>query len=917
MVTAPLGTVLGHIRNQVAAHGEGEESDGALLRAFLSGNDQAAFEVLLRRHGPMVLRVCRRSLGHVHDAEDACQATFLVLARQARSIRKRESLAGWLHGVAYRMARQSKRAAARRHKHEARTTSSQPPDPGLCAAWREVQELLDEEIAGLPESLRTAFVCCCLENKSCAEVGRLLGVKESAVAVRLSRARKRLQQRLSRRGLALTTVLAAAAVGAGESLAALPRCLVGPTLRAAAGTAAGQPLAGVPAHVITLAEGVSQAMLLGKCKATAALLAGAALLGAALGLAVLRCAAAEPPARSGQAAAKEPGKESTPRAPVAPEAKAREAKKTIKVRGQVLGPDGKPVRAAWVCALHAPALARPSPEDYSAALTDETRTDAEGRFELGARAGGSSPPAPIHPLPVILVRADGYGYGVHPVTDKTSQGPIVVRLPREQVLRARFVDDTNNKPVKELVVKVASVRHGAAMVVAPAQASRAWFPAAKTDAQGRIQLRGISTGEYVFVEWRSPRFLAQRLDLWRTEAHWEGKEVVYKLMPPAPGVIAGRVTFKDTGKPAAGVSMRTRGSKATTDADGRFRLTPDWEVSTHLTFGAASDYATTVGAWVEVDAPPDSAYLGWRGQAGPGRRPKGDGTLGPWEMGELRIALPRGARLQGHVLEAGTNKGVPGATISFGGRDVQSGPDGAFSLTTAAGSGLLIVKAGADYAPVKTKVREGLLAFGHAIVPVELKDGADARPIKVVLRRGAVVKGKLTGPDGRPAQGAMLISRLMINRMGAWVQPWAPVPHVAVPADFELRGCDPENPYPVLFFEEKKAWGALVQVPGKQPGKPLEVRLQPCGAARARFLTADGRPITERRTVGDLFMVLAPGDTANWSQFIEHSNVRKDWTTDAQGRITWRDLVPGVTYRVWKREFKVKSGEVLDLGDLK
>jgi protocatechuate 3,4-dioxygenase beta subunit len=649
----------------------------------------------------------------------------------------------------------------------------------------------------------------------------------------------------------------------------------------------------------------------------AILLAGAALLSAALGLAVLCSVAAEPPARARQAAAKEPSKESTPRDPAAPQAKAKEAKNTIKVRGQVLGPDGKPVRAAWVCALQASARARRLPDEYSADLTDETRTDAEGRFELCARAGGEPPPAPIHPLPVILVRADDYGYGVHPVTDKTSKGPIVVRLPREQVLRARFVDDTNNKPVKDLVVKVASARHGAAMVVAPAQASKAWFAAAKTDAEGRIQLRGISTGEYVVVEWRSSRFLAQRLDLWRMEAHWEGKEVVYKLLPPVPRMIGGRVTFKDTGKPAAGVSVRTRGSNAKTDPDGRFRLKPDWEIRTHLTFGAASEYVTTVGAWVEVDAPPDSAYLGWRGQAGPGRRPKGDGTLGPWEVGELRITLPRGARLHGQVLEAGTNKGIPGATISFRGKDVQSGPEGAFSLTTDAGSDFLIVKAGADYTPVKTKIREGLLAIGHAIVPVELKEGAEAKPIKVVLRRGVVVKGKLTGPDGRPVQGAVLITRLMVNRMGGLVQPWAPVPSVAVLGDFELRGCDPENPYPVIFFQEKKGWGAVVQVPGKQAGKPLEVRLQPCGAAKARFLTADGRPITERRTVLDLFMVLGPGDTANWSQFIEHSNTRKDWTTDAQGRITWRDLVPGLTYRVGKRDFTVKPGEVLDLGDVK
>jgi hypothetical protein len=286
---------------------------------------------------------------------------------------------------------------------------------------------------------------------------------------------------------------------------------------------------------------------------------------------------------------------------------------------------------------------------------------------------------------------------------------------------------------------------------------------------------------------------------------------------------------------------------------------------------------------------------------------------------DLKIALPRGFVVRGRVLEAGTNKAVPGASISFRGKDVQSGPDGAFSLTTTAGSGHLIVRAGEDYVPVKTVIHKGFtIAYGHAIVPVDLKEGTDPKPLTISLRRGVVVKGKLTGPDGQPVQGAVLISQMMINRYtSALVRaPW-PVPNVKVPADFELRGCDPEKVYPVIFFQEQKSWGTLVQVSGKQAGKPLEVRLQPCGAAKARFLGADGRPLTGRRTTVDLAMVLAGPETPPWSQLIWHSNIRKDWETDTQGRVTWRDLVPGVTYRVHNRDFTVKPGETLDLGDLK
>src|SRR5262249_48245706 len=173
-------------------------------------------------------------VGTAHDAEDAFQATFLVLAQRAASVRKQESLAGWLHGVAHRMANHAKRAAARRHRHESRAGQATPPDPALGAAWREVQALLDEEIAGLPDSLRGPFVLCCLESHSRAEAAQILGLREATLGMRLSRARKLLQERLARRGVSLAAVLAAAALGANAALAAVPRSLAGPTLKAAA-----------------------------------------------------------------------------------------------------------------------------------------------------------------------------------------------------------------------------------------------------------------------------------------------------------------------------------------------------------------------------------------------------------------------------------------------------------------------------------------------------------------------------------------------------------------------------------------------------------------------------------------------------------------------------------------------------------
>src|SRR5438552_5570446 len=151
MATAQLDTLLRHIRKLAAAGGLPQRSDRQLLDDFSDHRDETAFAALLARHGPMVLRVCRRALNHEQDAEDAFQATFLVLARHIGSIRKREALAGWLHGVAYRTAMKTKRSAARRRNHEARLRTLSPravPSP----TWDDVQSVLDEEIQRLPDA---------------------------------------------------------------------------------------------------------------------------------------------------------------------------------------------------------------------------------------------------------------------------------------------------------------------------------------------------------------------------------------------------------------------------------------------------------------------------------------------------------------------------------------------------------------------------------------------------------------------------------------------------------------------------------------------------------------------------------------------------------------------------------------------
>ncbi len=326
---------LGHFWNLLADRKLSDQKDGDLLRAFVSQNDQSAFEALLFRHGAMVLRVCLRNLANADDAEDAFQATFLVLARHAASIRKRESLAGWLHGVAYRMASHSKRAAARRLGYESQANLSQPSDPARCAALRELQALVDEELVRLPEALREAFVACCLENKSCCELADQLGLEDSTIRKRVSRARKALQERLNRRGVSLTAALTVAAVGANGASAALPRTLVGAIVKAAAQAAAGRPFGCgvVSAKVVALVEGVNHAILLTKCKALVLLLVSTVIVGTGLALGLVANATT----------GSEPVKEAPPPVQKSPPEQVGGANDPNKNRGREDNVDGQPI----------------------------------------------------------------------------------------------------------------------------------------------------------------------------------------------------------------------------------------------------------------------------------------------------------------------------------------------------------------------------------------------------------------------------------------------------------------------------------------------------------------------------------------------------------------------------------------------
>jgi RNA polymerase sigma factor (sigma-70 family) len=267
----------------------GRLSDGELLERFAAREGEVAelaFAVLIERHGPMVLRTCLQALGDLHEAEDALQATFLVLARRARSFRVRGSLAPWLHEVARRTASRLRTSAARRRRHECKAAAL--AGSAVCDRLHDdLGRALHDELGRLPPRYRVPLVLCYLEGLTAEQAARELGWPAGTVRSRLARGRERLRARLIRRGLTPAIGGLAGVLLSRPAAAAVSAEVVATTARAATLAAAGRLLAGaVPASILNLTEGVLFNMALTNLKATGlALLVGGAVCGGAIVLA--------------------------------------------------------------------------------------------------------------------------------------------------------------------------------------------------------------------------------------------------------------------------------------------------------------------------------------------------------------------------------------------------------------------------------------------------------------------------------------------------------------------------------------------------------------------------------------------------------------------------------------------------------
>jgi RNA polymerase sigma factor (sigma-70 family) len=915
-------------------------SDRHLIDRFVDRRDpagEAAFAALVARHGPMVLGACRQLLGDRHLAEDAFQAVFLVLARKAGSIRDPDLLGNWLYGVALRTSRKARVRRARRRKGEEDRSMRDPGPRSIAPAEqpilaREQAEALHDEIERLPGAFRLPIVLCYFEGLTLDEAARRLRCPAGTLRSRLARARDKLRRGLTRRGVVLPAAALAAVLDSRAASASVSSPLCDITTRAAIRFAAAP-------DATALAREVLRSMLMHKLKITAmALMLVSAITSGTVYLTHALAMRDEP--RKGTAG---------PQPKVDAKRDDAPAPGRMFVTGRVVDPQGKPVPNATAM-VHAqakvPGFVGGFEKRFPSAIGRAT-TDASGRFRLDAARISSATHSRIGATAI----APGYGAGWAELDPDVDRPDVEISLRPEQVIEGRLFD-LNGRPAPGVSVAVdamgRAVRRdsinapdgleGPTFWWAGAKDLPAWPRPATSDREGRFTLHGIGREIRAVLVVDDPRFAARRIEV-DTDGTSASKAVTIALEPAAS--LDGRVTYADTGKPAARalIQVFTDGKglvdEVMTDDDGRFRVTP------------VSGGQLSVAAFAPRGEPYHST-----------------GKHFDWPKGAIRhsleLSLVRGVAVHGKVTEEGSGKPVAGAMVDFLSRETrpeagqafsETGPDGSFRIAARPGPGYLIVRGPSDD-HVFQEFGQNLIrgghpggprTYAHAFIACDVKPGGEGYEVNAELRRGVTLQGRAIGPDDRPVRDARIIARLFLYPpFRSWTF-WLGSEHGRVrDGRFELHGLDPDAEVPIHVFDPKHQLGATVRVSGKSAsGGPITVRLEPCGTATARFVAAGGKPVTGYHPM--IRMVVTPGADPFTEEdkagrllveqaalsVIDPLNYGTGPVSDGQGRVTLPALIPGASYRIYdsttlggagsrpiRKEFTVKPGETLGLGDI-
>jgi RNA polymerase sigma factor (sigma-70 family) len=934
-----LGTLLRHLRTLAGSAPAADDSDGQLLERFVARQDEVAFAALLQRHGPMVLAVCRRHLASEHDAEDAFQATFLVLARKAASIRRPDSVAGWLHGVAHRTAVKLRSATAVRRRHEAQARPATPDDPLQAITLRELEMLLDAEVRRLPPRYREPFVLCCLQGQSKPAAARALGWKEGTVSGNLARARDLLRGRLTRRGITLSGGLAAVWLGEGTAGAALPTALTAATLQAAVSRAAGTSTAA------TLADGVVRSLGLGKLKTAALLMLLAGLLATGGVLAYQANRIIPPPDQAKPAAdlADAAGPDVNQPAPEYEAAPLpNEPRRLLSASGQVVDSQGKPVVGAAVYLrewAHMRAIQFVDKKGIQDILA-QTTTDAQGRFAFkdvpALRWPDGERNVGVYWFPwEVLVIAPGHGLAWKQLTPHNQRQPLTLILPAEARFEGRVLG-SGGKPLAGAQVKVQEIgpldQRPHENIGTPCYLDLQWSqlpPPVRTDGEGRFVLRNLPPNRRVTITLDAAYHLhdyvyaattrePQPKVVERTYSHENGvqKEHVRELpahtapfsvtLRPAHRV-RGQVVLADDGKPVAGAWVGLISPEGyhevRTDRGGRFDF----------------DGCRPGEYELYVLAPTNAEYLSLR-----------DTLTIPAERAEVErvVRVQRGTAVRGRVVDEQSGQGIPGVQLqarrkaapgeeAFGGGPIvglaQTGPDGRFQVHVPSGKRRLVLAGSVPGYLISDPNygRESDLDPRY-VQSVDVRPNQPPAEVAFRLNRGLVLTGRVLDPEGKPVGGAQVRTQHKAQE-----RLWSAMVYTDAQGHFTLGGLTAGQQYVLDVTVAKRPILARVVVPTvkNQKPAPLEIRLEPAATLALRVVDENGKPVPD--AVVDFQLPVGDDRNSFW--------IITDFA-DGNGRFNIPCLLPNVDYTliVWapgytgtdRQRVRAEPGQTCNLGDV-
>ena len=612
------------------------------------------------------------------------------------------------------------------------------------------------------------------------------------------------------------------------------------------------------------------------------------------------------------------------------------------VRGRVLDALGKPVPGAHAAVL-AVLFRRLTCSYENTILKAQALADDQGRFRL------DFPRVPDGDK-TLLATAPGLGAGFANVSGSDDE-ETTIQLGPEQVVHGRLID-RQGLPAASVVFRVSDlwrrkpVLSGLQVTTPLSEPLPPWLGPLRTDAQGRFTLRGLPADANVTLQVRDDRFALQDLRIATGPEGAAKDEIVLSLAPPH--LLEGRVTFGDSGEPAAVARLHVIGYPSSTTTQSFDRI--DGQTGPDGRFRISASVAHHYG--IVVDPPDGSPYFLRR--------------LTPTATDESRqqidVTLERGILVRGQIHDANTGQPVVGAIVVYrpkrknnpmfkedlmatGYRElsVVSDTDGLFRIPALPGLGHLLVKGpNPDFIPIRTSEGEleydvpgGARLYPVGLLALGLDASAKVADVSIPLRRGATLEGRVVGPNGQIVTSGEIYSEAVDSAGFGFDFLGHPIQN----GRFTLSGLDPEKTIFAFVFDAKRQLGASLPLSVPKDGRPVTVTLHPCGSARARFMDRTGKPLANvvllSKPMFGLEMVLRlspsgnPQDQAdNFATTlvdnIDHDRYDEALRTDGQGQLTFPSLIPGATYRVmagergWvmKKEFIAEAGKTVELSDI-